>query len=71
MPAGYTLAWSGQYEFIQRTKEKLMYVVRLTLLVGFILLYINLRSAPKCGIVLLAIPFSMIGAIWLVYPAGI
>ena len=70
MPAGYTLAWSGQYEFIQRAKEKLMYVVPLTLLIIFVLLYINLRSAAKCGIVLLAIPFSMIGAIWLVYLLG-
>jgi copper/silver efflux system protein len=70
IPAGYTLAWSGQYEFIQRAKEKLMYVVPLTLLIIFVLLYINLRSAAKCGIVLLAIPFSMIGAIWLVYLLG-
>src|SRR3990170_6228413 len=70
MPAGYTLTWSGQYEFIQRAKEKLMYVVPLTLLIIFILLYINLRSAAKCGIVLLAIPFSMIGAFWLVYLLG-
>jgi Cu(I)/Ag(I) efflux system membrane protein CusA/SilA len=70
LPAGYTLSWSGQYEFIQRAKEKLMYVVPLTLLIIFILLYINLRSATKCGIVLLAIPFSMIGAIWLVYLLG-
>jgi Cu(I)/Ag(I) efflux system membrane protein CusA/SilA len=70
MPVGYTLAWSGQYEFIQRAKEKLMYVVPLTLLIIFVLLYINLRSATKCGIVLLAIPFSMIGAIWLVYLLG-
>jgi Cu(I)/Ag(I) efflux system membrane protein CusA/SilA len=70
LPTGYTLSWSGQYEFIQRAKEKLMYVVPLTLLIIFILLYINLRSAAKCGIVLLAIPFSMIGAIWLVYLLG-
>ncbi|HEX2227612.1 MAG TPA: efflux RND transporter permease subunit, partial [Candidatus Binatia bacterium] len=70
MPVGYTLAWSGQYEFIQRAKDKLMYVVPLTLLIIFVLLYINLRSAAKCGIVLLAVPFSMIGAIWLVYLLG-
>jgi len=70
MPTGYTLSWSGQYEFIQRAKEKLMYVVPLTLLIIFVLLYINLRSAAKCAIVLLAIPFSMIGAIWLVYLLG-
>jgi len=70
LPTGYTLSWSGQYEFIQRAKEKLMYVVPLTLLTIFILLYINLQSAAKCGIVLLAIPFSMIGAIWFVYLLG-
>jgi copper/silver efflux system protein len=70
LPTGYTLSWSGQYEFIQRAKEKLMYVVPLTLLIIFILLYINLQSAAKCGIVLLAIPFSMIGAIWFVYLLG-
>ena len=70
LPTGYTLVWSGQYEYIQRAKEKLMYVVPLTLLIIFILLYMNLRSATKCGIVLLAIPFSMIGAIWFVYLLG-
>jgi Cu(I)/Ag(I) efflux system membrane protein CusA/SilA len=70
LPTGYTLSWSGQYEYIQRAKEKLMYVVPLTLLIIFVLLYMNLRSATKCGIVLLAIPFSMIGAIWCVYLLG-
>ena len=70
LPTGYTLSWSGQYEFIQRAKERLMYVVPLTLLIIFVLLYMNLRSATKCGIVLLAIPFSMIGAIWFVYLLG-
>jgi Cu(I)/Ag(I) efflux system membrane protein CusA/SilA len=67
LPTGYTLSWSGQYEYIQRARERLMYVVPLTLLIIFVLLYLNLRSATKCGIVLLAIPFSMIGAIWCVY----
>jgi Cu(I)/Ag(I) efflux system membrane protein CusA/SilA len=70
LPTGYTLSWSGQYEYIQRAKERLMYVVPLTLLIIFVLLYMNLRSATKCGIVLLAIPFSMIGAIWFVYLLG-
>ena len=70
LPTGYTLSWSGQYEYIQRAKERLMYVVPLTLLIIFVLLYINLRSAAKCAIVLLAIPFSMIGAVWLVYLLG-
>jgi copper/silver efflux system protein len=70
LPVGYTLSWSGQYEYIQRAKEKLLYVVPLTLLIIFVLLYLNLRSATKCAIVLLAIPFSMIGAIWCVYLLG-
>ena len=70
VPIGYTLAWSGQYEFIQRAKERLMYVVPLTLLIIFFLLYLSLQSVTKCGIVLLAIPFSMIGAIWFVYLLG-
>ena len=70
LPPGYTLSWSGQYEYMQRVKEKLTYVVPLTLLVIFVLLYINLQSAVKCVIVLLAVPFSMIGAIWFVYLLG-
>jgi Cu(I)/Ag(I) efflux system membrane protein CusA/SilA len=70
VPIGYTLAWSGQYEFIQRAKERLMYVVPLTLLIIFVLLYLSLQSVTKCGIVHLAIPFSMIGAIWFVYLLG-
>jgi copper/silver efflux system protein len=70
VPIGYILAWSGQYEFIQRAKERLIYVVPLTLLIIFVLLYLSLQSVTKCGIVLLAIPFSMIGAIWFVYLLG-
>ena len=70
LPTGYTLSWSGQYEYIQRAKERLIYVVPLTLLIIFVLLYMNLRSATKCAIVLLAVPFSMIGAIWFVYLLG-
>jgi len=70
LPPGYTISWSGQYEFMQRVTERLLYVVPLTLLVIFVLLYINLQSATKCMIVLLAVPFSLIGAIWMVYLLG-
>jgi Cu(I)/Ag(I) efflux system membrane protein CusA/SilA len=70
LPPGYTLSWSGQYEYMQRVRERLMYVVPLTLVVIFVLLYINLQSAGKCLIVLLAVPFSMIGAIWCLYLLG-
>ena len=67
LPAGYTMTWSGQYEYMERAKERLIYVVPLTLLVIFLLLYINFKSVARCAIVLLAVPFSMIGAVWLLY----
>lgn len=67
LPAGYTLSWSGQYEYMERAKERLIYVVPLTLLVIFLLLYVNFKSVARCVIVLLAVPFSMIGAVWLLY----
>ena len=70
IPVGYTLVWSGQYEYMQRAKERLIYVVPLTLLVIFLLLYINFKSVARCVLVLLAVPFSLIGAVWLLYILG-
>jgi Cu(I)/Ag(I) efflux system membrane protein CusA/SilA len=70
LPPGYTLAWSGQYEYMQRAQERLIYIVPLTLLVIFLLLYINFKSVARCMIVLLAVPFSMIGAVWFLYLLG-
>jgi copper/silver efflux system protein len=70
LPTGYTLSWSGQYEYMQRAQEKLIYVVPFTLLIIFLLLYINFKSVGRCVIVLLAVPFSMVGAIWLLYLLG-
>jgi len=70
LPAGYTLSWSGQYEYMERAKQRLVYVVPLTLLVIFLLLYINFKSVGRCVIVLLAVPFSMMGAVWLLYLLG-
>ena len=70
LPTGYTLLWSGQYEYMQRAQERLIYVVPLTLLVIFLLLYVNFKSVARCAIVLLAVPFSMIGAVWLLYFLG-
>jgi Cu(I)/Ag(I) efflux system membrane protein CusA/SilA len=67
VPAGYQLVWSGQYEAMQRVKERLKIVVPLTLFLVFLLLYFNTGSAVKTGIILLAVPFSAIGAIWLLY----
>jgi Cu(I)/Ag(I) efflux system membrane protein CusA/SilA len=70
VPPGYYLAWSGQFEYMQRAKERLMLVLPLTFLIIFVLLYINTRSAVKTGIVFLAVPFSLVGAFWLLYLLG-
>ncbi|MGA2171823.1 MAG: CusA/CzcA family heavy metal efflux RND transporter [Sedimentisphaerales bacterium] len=70
LPAGYALQWSGQFENMLRVKERLKVVIPLTLLIIFILLYINTKSIVKTGIVMLAVPFSLIGAIWFLYILG-
>ncbi|MBI2349533.1 MAG: efflux RND transporter permease subunit, partial [Deltaproteobacteria bacterium] len=70
VPTGYTLSWSGQYEYMERAKERLAYVVPLTLLIIFVLLYMNFQSVAKSFIVLLSVPFSMVGAVWLLYFLG-
>jgi Cu(I)/Ag(I) efflux system membrane protein CusA/SilA len=66
-PAGYTAVWSGQYESMERVKERLKVVLPLTLFLILVLLYMNTRSWVKTAIILLAVPFSAVGAIWLLY----
>jgi Cu(I)/Ag(I) efflux system membrane protein CusA/SilA len=70
LPQGYAISWSGQYEAMQRVKERLTVVVPLTLFLIFALLYMNTRSLTKTFIVILAVPFSAIGAIWFLYFLG-
>jgi copper/silver efflux system protein len=70
VPAGYNLAWSGQYEYMLRAQERLMYVVPMTILIIFVIIYLNTRSVFKTLIVLLAVPFSLVGAFWLLYLLG-
>jgi Cu(I)/Ag(I) efflux system membrane protein CusA/SilA len=70
LPPGYSIAWSGQYEAMERTKERLKLVVPVTLVLICMLLYFNTGSLPKTMIVLLAVPFSAVGAIWFLYAAG-
>jgi copper/silver efflux system protein len=70
LPAGYTLLWSGQYEAFRRISLRLLKVVPLTLVFIAVLLYWSTRSAAKTGLVLLAVPFSAIGAIWSLYLQG-
>jgi copper/silver efflux system protein len=70
LPAGYSLEWSGQYENMMRVRQRLKLVVPITLGLIFMLLYLNTRSAAKAGIVMLAVPFSAIGAVWLLWALG-
>jgi Cu(I)/Ag(I) efflux system membrane protein CusA/SilA len=70
LPPGYTLEWSGQYENLLRVRERLTLVVPLVIVLIALLLYANTRSAVKTGIVLLAVPFSLVGAVWLMYVLG-
>ncbi len=70
LPAGYTLSWSGQYEAMERVRERLKVVLPLTLFLIFLLLYINTKSTAKTMLILMAVPFSAVGAIWLLYLLG-
>ena len=70
LPAGYTLSWSGQYEAMERVRERLKVVLPLTLFLIFLLLYLNTKSTGKTLLILLAVPFSAVGAIWLLHVLG-
>jgi len=70
LPAGYALSWSGQWEAMQRVRERLTVVVPVTLFLVFLLLYMNTRSVTKTAIVILAVPFSAIGAVWFLWLLG-
>ena len=70
IPPGYTLTWSGQYEYMERAAERLRIVVPATLLLIFLLLYLNFRNVSEPALVLLSIPFGLIGGIWLIYVYG-
>jgi Cu(I)/Ag(I) efflux system membrane protein CusA/SilA len=70
MPPGYTLTWSGQYEYMARANQRLLIAVPLTLLIIVVILYLNTRGPIETSIVLLAVPFSLVGAIWLIWALG-
>ncbi len=67
LPPGYSLTWSGQYEYMERAKERLKIVVPLTLLIIFLLLYFNFGNITESLIVMLSLPFATVGGIWLLY----
>jgi Cu(I)/Ag(I) efflux system membrane protein CusA/SilA len=70
MPAGYTMQWSGQYEAMERVRQRMLVVVPLTLFIVAFLIFLNTRSMPKTLLVLLAVPFSAVGAVWLLWALG-
>ncbi|HCC54855.1 MAG TPA: CusA/CzcA family heavy metal efflux RND transporter [Desulfobulbaceae bacterium] len=70
IPEGYRLEWSGEYEHLVKTHERLKIVIPLTLLVIFVLIFLNTKSWIKTAIVLLAVPFSLVGSFWFLYALG-
>ena len=67
LPEGYRIEWSGEYEYLVKTYDRLKIVIPLTLFIIIVLIYINTRSMVKTGIVLLSVPFSLVGSFWLLY----
>ena len=67
LPAGYSLVWSGQYEYMERAKERLKLVVPLTLVIIFVLLYLNFQRVAEATIVMLSLPLALIGGVWVLY----
>ncbi len=70
LPSGYNIFWSGQYEYMLRAKQRLAIVIPLTLLIIVLIIYLNTKSAIKTAIVMLAVPFSLVGAFWILYLLG-
>jgi Cu(I)/Ag(I) efflux system membrane protein CusA/SilA len=69
-PTGYSIEWAGQFQYLKAAEKRLHIVVPFTLLIIFVLIYMNTKSVTKTAIVLLAVPFSLIGAFWLLYVLG-
>ena len=70
LPTGYSITWSGQYEYMQRAKEKLVYVVPLTLAIIIVLLYLNFKRFAEVAIIMGTLPFALVGSVWLMYLLG-
>lgn len=67
LPAGYSITWAGQYEYMQRAQEKLTYVLPLTLAIIVLLLYLSFRSLTEVAIIMFTLPLSLVGGFWLIY----
>ena len=70
VPAGYSIFWSGQFEYMQRAQQRLLIVIPLTLLIIVLIIHLNTKSWIKTAIVLLAVPFSLVGAFWMIHLVG-
>lgn len=70
LPAGYSLAWSGQYEYMLRAKQKLTYVIPLTLMIIVVLLYLSFKNIAEVAMIMGTLPLAMVGSIWLIYLQG-
>jgi Cu(I)/Ag(I) efflux system membrane protein CusA/SilA len=70
LPDGYSIVWSGQYEYMERARERMKLVVPATLAIIFLLLYFNFRSVGETLIVMLSLPFALVGGIWFIWALG-
>lgn len=70
LPAGYSIIWSGQFEYMEAAKKRLMLVIPLTIVIIFVIIYMSTKSLIKTAIVFLAVPFSLVGAFWFLYLLG-
>ena len=70
LPPGYSLKWSGQYEYMERAKEKLTYVLPITLAIIILLLYLNFRHFVEVGIIIAILPLALTGSVWLLFFEG-
>ncbi len=70
LPPGYYIEWAGQYQYLLRVKERLKFIVPVTIFIIFLLLYINFKSVTESLIVLFSVPFSLVGSVWLLYLLG-
>ena len=70
LPEGYSIIWSGQYEYMERANKRLMIVIPITLMIIFFLLYLNFKNVSESLIVMLSLPFAIVGGIWFIYLLG-
>ena len=71
LPVGYSLSWAGEFEYYERVKEKLIYIIPLTLIIIFVLLYLSFKNIIEPLLVMISVPFALLGGVWLLYFYGV